>query len=112
MPRPPDGVVSETAPGGERQERSIIGLPRIYFRPTRIQLSVRARMGILRKASIVAFFFAIVTALVVARFAFGRIASAQRLSGEQVPTFEVDPLWPKPLPNHWILGQTIGVAVD
>ncbi len=24
----------------------------------------------------------------------------------------VDPLWPKPLPNHWILGQAIGVAVD
>ncbi len=69
-------------------------------------------MGILRKASVVAFFFAIVTALVIARFTFGRIASAQRLSGEQVPTFEVDPLWPKPLPNHWILGQTIGVAVD
>src|SRR6516165_11884824 len=28
------------------------------------------------------------------------------------PKFEVDPLWPKPLPNHWILGQTIGVSVD
>ncbi len=28
------------------------------------------------------------------------------------PRFEVDPLWPRPLPNHWILGQTIGVAVD
>ena len=28
------------------------------------------------------------------------------------PHFEVDPLWPKPLPNHWILGQTIGVSVD
>ena len=27
------------------------------------------------------------------------------------PRFEVDPLWPKPLPNHWILGQTIGVSV-
>ena len=30
----------------------------------------------------------------------------------QAPTFEVDPLWPRPLPNHWVLGQTIGVAVD
>jgi len=29
-----------------------------------------------------------------------------------VPRFEVDPYWPKPLPNHWILGMTIGVAVD
>lgn len=28
------------------------------------------------------------------------------------PRFEVDPLWPKPLPNHWLLGQTIGVDVD
>lgn len=28
------------------------------------------------------------------------------------PKFEVDPFWPKPLPNHWILGQTIGVTVD
>ena len=31
---------------------------------------------------------------------------------KQAPRFEVDPLWPKPLPNHWILGQTIGVSVD
>jgi DNA-binding beta-propeller fold protein YncE len=28
------------------------------------------------------------------------------------PRFEVDPLWPKPLPNHWLMGQTIGVDVD
>jgi len=30
----------------------------------------------------------------------------------KVPVFEVDPLWPKPLPNHWILGNTIGVGID
>ncbi len=30
----------------------------------------------------------------------------------QAPRFEVDPVWPKPLPNHWILGSVIGVAVD
>ena len=28
------------------------------------------------------------------------------------PVFEVDPFWPKPLPNRWILGSTIGLAVD
>jgi DNA-binding beta-propeller fold protein YncE len=28
------------------------------------------------------------------------------------PRFEVDPFWPKPLPNHWLLGSTIGVGVD
>ncbi|MBI4888530.1 MAG: hypothetical protein HY824_15650 [Acidobacteria bacterium] len=30
----------------------------------------------------------------------------------RAPRFEVDPLWPKPLPNHWILGSAIGVWVD
>lgn len=28
------------------------------------------------------------------------------------PIFEVDPFWPKPLPNNWILGTVIGVGVD
>ena len=28
------------------------------------------------------------------------------------PGFQVDPFWPKPLPNNWILGQVAGVAVD
>ena len=28
------------------------------------------------------------------------------------PRFEVDPHWPKPLPNHWYIGMTIGVACD
>lgn len=30
----------------------------------------------------------------------------------QAPRFEVDPFWPQPLPNHWLLGSAIGVAVD
>ncbi len=30
----------------------------------------------------------------------------------QAPVFEVDPFWPKPLPNHWVTGSTIGLAVD
>ena len=33
-------------------------------------------------------------------------------TGDGAPTFEVDPFWPKPLPNNWLLGSTIGVAVD
>lgn len=33
-------------------------------------------------------------------------------AGPQAPRFEVDPLWPKPLPNHWRIGSAIGVAVD
>jgi DNA-binding beta-propeller fold protein YncE len=38
-------------------------------------------------------------------------ASATAGAG-QVPLFEVDPLWPRPLPNHWVMGSTIGVDVD
>ena len=38
--------------------------------------------------------------------------AAVEAAGVMAPHFEVDPLWPKPLPNHWILGQTIGVSVD
>jgi DNA-binding beta-propeller fold protein YncE len=33
-------------------------------------------------------------------------------SSVSAPTFEVDPLWPRPLPNNWLLGWTIGVWVD
>src|SRR5262245_51299083 len=30
----------------------------------------------------------------------------------RVPAFAVDPAWPKPLPNHWIVGAVVCVAVD
>ena len=32
--------------------------------------------------------------------------------GPMVPMFVVDPLWPKNLPDHWLMGATIGVDVD
>ena len=33
-------------------------------------------------------------------------------SAKDAPLFEVDPFWPKPLPNHWVTGSTIGLSVD
>jgi hypothetical protein len=30
----------------------------------------------------------------------------------QAPAFEVDPFWPQPFPNNWLLGNAIGVWVD
>jgi DNA-binding beta-propeller fold protein YncE len=30
----------------------------------------------------------------------------------QAPTFQVEPFWPQPLPNHWLFGSITGVAVD
>jgi DNA-binding beta-propeller fold protein YncE len=43
-----------------------------------------------------------------------RPATAMQTRSEklQAPMFEVDPFWPKPLPNHWVLGSTIGLSVD
>ncbi len=56
-------------------------------------------------------FLAALTVLLLSERALERSASAQ---GDLVdaPTFEVDPLWPKPLPNGWLMGMTIGVGVD
>lgn len=53
----------------------------------------------------------VITGLVLA----GLGASQPSLGAEaakQAPIFEVDPFWPKPLPNHWVTGSTIGLAVD
>ena len=34
------------------------------------------------------------------------------VSAQEPPKFQVDPAWPKPLPNNWLIGQAAGVAVD
>jgi DNA-binding beta-propeller fold protein YncE len=49
-------------------------------------------------------------ALGVAEIMLERAASAQ--GTVQAPRFEVDPFWPKPLPNNWVLGETIGLGID
>ncbi len=56
-------------------------------------------------------FFAVLGALGCAQALLDKQAGAQGRT-VQAPMFEVDPLWPKPLPNHWILGWTIGIWVD
>ena len=44
----------------------------------------------------------------------GSPCSALRLTAaaQNVPKFEPDPYWPKPLPNNWMLGQVGGIFVD
>jgi DNA-binding beta-propeller fold protein YncE len=37
---------------------------------------------------------------------------ARAQAAKRAPIFEVDPFWPKPLPNHWVTGSTIGLSVD
>ena len=57
-------------------------------------------------------FVALILALAVGQSVVERTAVAQAQGGVQAPVFEVDPLWPKPLPNHWLIGTAIGVTVD
>lgn len=39
-------------------------------------------------------------------------APAAAQPAKMAPVFEVDPFWPKPLPNHWVTGSTIGLSID
>jgi DNA-binding beta-propeller fold protein YncE len=57
-------------------------------------------------------FVALILALAIAQMVLGRVAVAQSSARVQAPMFQVDPMWPKYLPNHWVLGSTIGVTVD
>jgi DNA-binding beta-propeller fold protein YncE len=56
-------------------------------------------------------FLVLIAALGVGSAVLEKRAAVEAAS-VQAPRFEVDPFWPKPLPNKWILGQTIGVSVD
>ena len=40
------------------------------------------------------------------------LASSAATSESSAPRVEVDPFWPKPLPNNWLMGQAAGVATD
>ena len=55
---------------------------------------------------------ALLVTLGVSQRLLERTATAQAKGGAQAPRFEVDPMWPKPLPNHWVMGNVIGVGVD
>jgi DNA-binding beta-propeller fold protein YncE len=69
--------------------------------------SVKRKRGIVVAAA----FVGILVALGCTQAMLDRRADTQGPT-VQAPVFEVDPLWPKPLPNHWVLGMTIGVWVD
>ena len=57
-----------------------------------------------------AVYLVLLAVLGVAQASLDRVAAEG--SSVQAPRFEVDPMWPKPLPNHWLLGNVIGVGVD
>jgi hypothetical protein len=56
--------------------------------------------------------FKIILACVTFAFAVGISGISQLRAQAGVPKFEVDPYWPKPLPNRWVTGEIGGVCVD
>lgn len=69
-----------------------------------------------RKRLLVA--LATVLALLLAVLALPSSTSSEAVANESfgrgnvAPNFQVDPFWPKPLPEDWVLGQVAGIAVD
>jgi len=54
-----------------------------------------------------------VTASLVGTIALVRgFSAAADVAATDAPRFTVDPLWPKPLPDHWLLGSATGIAID
>jgi hypothetical protein len=64
------------------------------------------------RMSVGAILLAVLGVLAVSERVLERSAAAQAKDMVQAPKFEVDPAFPKPLPNNWLLGQAIGVGVD
>jgi DNA-binding beta-propeller fold protein YncE len=65
-----------------------------------------------RNLLILSAFFVLIVALAVAEAILAGTALAQSKTAVQAPRFEVDPFWPKPLPNQWLVGNTIGLHID
>jgi hypothetical protein len=61
-----------------------------------------------RKAS----FFRLALACSALMFAVAMFGASPLRAQGGVPRFEVDPYWPKPLPERWVTGEIGGVCVD
>ncbi|MFY9558423.1 MAG: hypothetical protein WAV47_27315 [Blastocatellia bacterium] len=58
-----------------------------------------------------AIFLVLLVALFVGQSALDKSTVAEG-AVVMAPRFEVDPMWPKPLPNRWYIGMTIGIGID
>src|SRR5436190_20009970 len=64
-----------------------------------------------RKYYVGAIYLALLVALGIGSAVFQKKAVVEA-AAVQAPRFEVDPMWPKPLPNHWVMGAVIGLGID
>ena len=64
-----------------------------------------------RRCRVTVSLIALAVLLALSGLFFARV-TAQPPADGLAPKFIVDPFWPRPLPNRWLLGQVSGVAVD
>jgi DNA-binding beta-propeller fold protein YncE len=55
---------------------------------------------------------ALLVALGIGQGLLSKADAAQSNGKVMAPRFEVDPFWPKAMPNNWVFGQTIGLGID
>ena len=65
-----------------------------------------------RKFYVGATIAAVIAVLAIAQYTLQTVARAQENGGAKAGIYEVDRMWPKPLPNNWVLGSTVGLAID
>src|SRR6185436_805388 len=78
---------------------------------TRAEVPAEGRRTVKRNLLIGFAFVSALVALVSIERTIARAAATQAKAAVMAPRFEVDPLWPKKLPNHWVVGQAIGLSV-
>src|SRR5579862_8574504 len=78
----------------------------ILVHMTIVYSSVQFRGHFMKRNRYVGAGFVALLLAVGAELALDRQASGAAV--KMAPMFEIDPLWPKPLPNHWRIGSTIG----
>ena len=54
----------------------------------------------------------LVATIVLVGIAQARVEAVASSQMVRAPKFEIDPYWPKPIPNQWVYGTVIGVTVD
>src|SRR5262245_3093845 len=105
-----DRLPQQHADGAVGQERAGLGI-----HPSRLvkETSREVLMNTLGKNPKLIYGVALAASvgLGVGAFVVQNAATAQQAMVE-IPMFEVDPLWPKPIPNEGLLGMTFGVSID
>jgi hypothetical protein len=118
LPAPADLGLTMLAPAAERARWADQGLSVDRRTPGRAQAAIWRpdRTGgftMRRKHRNRSVFGVMVLLTVVLVGSVPRTSTAQgAAAADAAPQFVVDPFWPKPLPNNWLMGQASGVAID